>query len=113
MQLDPRDNRDAVYKLLIGCVVPRPSAWVSTVDADGVNNLAPFSFFLGVCKDPPHIAFSSGPRTGARKDTVRNLVHTGDFVVTTPCFIAPTAPRSWAPSRSKASFWPWTLSRSA
>ena len=43
MQLDPRDDRDAVYKLLIGCVVPRPIAWVSTVDADGVNNLAPFS----------------------------------------------------------------------
>ena len=81
MQLDPRDNRDAVCKLLIGCVVPRPIAWVSTVDADGVNNLAPFSFFMGVCNDPPHIAFSSGPRTGARKDTVRNLVHTGDFVV--------------------------------
>jgi flavin reductase (DIM6/NTAB) family NADH-FMN oxidoreductase RutF len=81
MQLDPRDNRDAVYKLLIGCVVPRPIAWVSTVDADGVNNLAPFSFFMGVYNDPPHIAFSSGPRTGARKDTVRNLVHTGDFVV--------------------------------
>ncbi len=38
MQLDPRDNPDAVYKLLIGCVVPRPIAWVSTVDADGVNN---------------------------------------------------------------------------
>jgi len=81
MQLDPGDNRDAVYKLLIGCVVPRPIAWVSTVDADGVNNLAPFSFFMGVCNDPPHIAFSSGPRSGARKDTVRNLVHTGDFVV--------------------------------
>jgi flavin reductase (DIM6/NTAB) family NADH-FMN oxidoreductase RutF len=36
---------------------------------------------MGVCNDPPHIAFSSGPRTGARKDSVRNLVHTGDFVV--------------------------------
>lgn len=68
MQLDPRDNRDAVYKLLIGCVVPRPIAWVSTVDAAGVNNLAPFSFFKGACNDPPHIAFSSG-RVRARGRT--------------------------------------------
>lgn len=82
MQLDPRTAApDSVYKLLIGCVVPRPIAWVSTVGADGVNNLAPFSFFMGVCQSPPTIAFSSGPRSGDRKDTVRNAQHTGDFVV--------------------------------
>ncbi len=71
----------SVYKLLIGCVVPRPIAWVSSVAPDGVHNLAPFSFFMGVCGEPPTIAFSSGPREGARKDTVVNLRHTGDFVV--------------------------------
>lgn len=51
MQLDPQTMATAaVYKLLIGCVVPRPIAWVSTVDGDGVNSLAPFSFFMGgVC----------------------------------------------------------------
>lgn len=82
MELDPRTmNPLDVYKLLIGCVVPRPIAWVSTVGPDGVLNLAPFSFFMGVCPDPPTIAFSSGPRAGAKKDTVRNLEHTGDFVV--------------------------------
>lgn len=82
MDLDPRTAApEAVYKLLIGCVVPRPIAWVSTVGADGVNNLAPFSFFMGVCQDPPTIAFSSGPRAGKGKDTVRNAQHTGDFVV--------------------------------
>ncbi len=89
MQIDPaRVPPPAIYKLLIGCVVPRPIAWVSTVSADGVNNLAPFSFFMGVCNAPPTIAFSSGPRggdsgTGAtgKKDTVRNLEVTGDFVV--------------------------------
>jgi len=82
MELDPRDlSHTAMYKLLIGCVVPRPIAWVSTVGEDGVHNLAPFSFFMGVCPDPPTIAFSSGPRDGAKKDTVRNLEHTGDFVV--------------------------------
>lgn len=82
MQLDPRTMRpESTYKLLIGCVVPRPIAWVSTVSADGVNNLAPFSFFMGVCQEPPTIAFSSGPRAQDRKDTVRNAEHTGDFVV--------------------------------
>jgi flavin reductase (DIM6/NTAB) family NADH-FMN oxidoreductase RutF len=82
MELDPRTMRqESTYKLLIGCVVPRPIAWVSTVGPDGVNNLAPFSFFMGVCQEPPTIAFSSGPRAKNRKDTVRNAEHTGDFVV--------------------------------
>src|SRR5690242_11589126 len=82
MELDPRTMKyESTYKLLIGCVVPRPIAWVSTVGPDGVNNLAPFSFFMGVCGDPPTIAFSSGPRARDRKDTVRNAEHTGDFVV--------------------------------
>jgi len=82
MQLAPRTMKhESTYKLLIGCVVPRPIAWVSTLGADGVHNLAPFSFFMGVCGDPPTIAFSSGPRAKNRKDTVRNAEHTGDFVV--------------------------------
>jgi flavin reductase (DIM6/NTAB) family NADH-FMN oxidoreductase RutF len=82
MELDPQTLKaESTYKLLIGCVVPRPIAWVSTVGANGVNNLAPFSFFMGVCGDPPTIAFSSGPRSKDHKDTVRNAEHTGDFVV--------------------------------
>jgi flavin reductase (DIM6/NTAB) family NADH-FMN oxidoreductase RutF len=82
MQLDPHTmKQESIYKLLIGCVVPRPIAWVSTLGPDGVNNLAPFSFFMGVCQEPPTIAFSSGPRAKHRKDTVRNAEHTGDFVV--------------------------------
>ena len=82
MELDPQTLKaESTYKLLIGCVVPRPIAWVSTVGANGVNNLAPFRFFMGVCGDPPTIAFSSGPRAKDHKDTVRNAEHTGDFVV--------------------------------
>ena len=82
MQLDPAAMpQQSVYKLLIGCVVPRPIAWVSSVSPDGVHNLAPFSFFMGVCNEPPTIAFSSGPREGRKKDTVANVEHTGDFVV--------------------------------
>jgi flavin reductase (DIM6/NTAB) family NADH-FMN oxidoreductase RutF len=76
----------AIYKLLIGCVVPRPIAWVSTVDADGVANLAPFSYFMAITDDPPTIAFSCSPRgergaTRSRKDTVRNVEASGGFVV--------------------------------
>ena len=82
MQLDPAVMpQQFVYKLLISCVVPRPIAWVSTVSADGVPNLAPFSFFMGVCNEPPTIAFSSSRREGNKKDTVANAEHTGDFVV--------------------------------
>src|SRR5262245_54495144 len=82
MQLDPSTMAPtAIYKLLIGCVVPLPIAWVSTVDADGVSNLAPFSFFMGVCGDPPTIAFSSGPREGRKKDTAANAARAGEFVV--------------------------------
>ena len=88
MEIDPqRLSPTASYKLLIGCIVPRPIAWVSTVGLDGVHNLAPFSFFMGVCGDPPTLAFSVGPRsttapgTARVKDTVRNLEAAGDFVV--------------------------------
>lgn len=82
MHLDPQTlPPHDIYRLLIGCVVPRPIAWVSSLSADGVANLAPFSFFMGVCGDPPTIAFSSGRRLTAKKDTVHNLEATGDFVV--------------------------------
>src|SRR5215510_10255264 len=78
MQLDPQKiGTEAMYKLMIACVVPRPIAWVSSVDANGVPNLAPFSYFMAITHDPPTIAFSSSPRAlagGARgkKDTLRN-----------------------------------------
>jgi flavin reductase (DIM6/NTAB) family NADH-FMN oxidoreductase RutF len=82
MELDPETiGGVAAYKLLIGCVVPRPIAWVSTVDGAGVRNLAPFSFFMGVCGDPPTIAFSGGPRESGGKDTVHNAEASGEFVV--------------------------------
>ena len=82
MQIDPETApAQSVYKLLIGCVVPRPIAWVSTVGPDGVNNLAPFSFFMAICNDPPTLAFSSGPRAAMSKDTARNAQATGEFVI--------------------------------
>ena len=87
MQLDPQTiGVDAMYKLIIGCVVPRPIAWVSSVDASGAPNLAPFSYFMAITHDPPTIAFSASPRAEAgggrsRKDTLRNVEATREFVV--------------------------------
>ena len=88
MDFDPqRLDPAAMYKLLIGSVVPRPIAWVSSVDAAGVRNLAPFSYFMAITHDPPTIAFSAGPRgaetTGASgtKDTLANVQATREFVV--------------------------------
>jgi flavin reductase (DIM6/NTAB) family NADH-FMN oxidoreductase RutF len=71
----------SIYKLLIGCVVPRPIAWVSSLSKAAIPDLAPFSFFLAVCNDAPTLAFSSGRRAGNEKDTVRNIEYTQDFVV--------------------------------
>jgi flavin reductase (DIM6/NTAB) family NADH-FMN oxidoreductase RutF len=87
MHVDPQIiGTEAMYKLMIGCVVPRPIAWVSSVDANGVANLAPFSYFMAITHDPPTIAFSSSPRAlsgGGRgkKDTLRNVEATREFVV--------------------------------
>ena len=82
MQFDPQIVApQSIYKLLIGCVVPRPIAWVSSLSEDAIPNLAPFSFFMAVCNNPPTLAFSSGRRQGNKKDTVRNIEYTQDFVV--------------------------------
>jgi flavin reductase (DIM6/NTAB) family NADH-FMN oxidoreductase RutF len=88
VQIDPQTlPSTAVYKLLISSVVPRPIAWVSSVDAAGVRNLAPFSYFMAITDQPPTIAFSSsqraatGPAGPSKKDTLRNVEATGEFVV--------------------------------
>ncbi|MER5718091.1 flavin reductase family protein [Streptomyces sp. NPDC002132] len=68
----------AFYRLLTAVVVPRPIAWVSTLSADGVTaNLAPHSFFTVACTDPPIVQFTSV----GRKDSLRNIEATGEFVV--------------------------------
>ncbi len=74
---DPDDPEVNPYRLLTSLVVPRPIAWVSTVDADGHGNLAPHSFFTVASGRPPVVLFSSL----GRKDTVRNVEETGEFVV--------------------------------
>ena len=79
--LDPASvPAQVVYKLLIGAVVPRPIAFVSTISVDGVRNLAPFSFFNVICAEPPTVCFSTGFRIPS-KDTLTNVKATGEFVV--------------------------------
>ncbi len=72
-----------VYKLLTAAVVPRPIAWVSTLNAAGQPNLAPFSFFNAVCSNPPTVLFCTGIRGAdhAPKDTYHNVRATGEFVI--------------------------------
>ena len=71
---DPDVN---VYRLLTALVVPRPIAWVSTLSAAGVGNLAPHSFFTVSCANPPIVQFTSV----GDKDTLANVRATGEFVV--------------------------------
>ena len=78
-KLDPK----SVYKLLIGSVVPRPIAWISTVSGEGIRNLAPFSFFTVASRQPPMLCVSVEPRPdeGSAKDTLGNIEETGEFVI--------------------------------
>jgi flavin reductase (DIM6/NTAB) family NADH-FMN oxidoreductase RutF len=82
--LDPADlSMTDNYKLIIGSIVPRPIAFVSTCSAAGVLNLAPFSFYNGVCSNPPTLLFSVVRRgsDNQKKDTLLNIEATGQFVV--------------------------------
>jgi flavin reductase (DIM6/NTAB) family NADH-FMN oxidoreductase RutF len=78
------DARGA-YRLMIACLVPRPIAWTSTLATDGTPNLAPFSYFGGVCSQPPTVMVSVGRRrSGERKDTATNLLATREAVIHIP-----------------------------
>lgn len=88
MELDPAPlTIPDRYKLLIGCIVPRPIAFVSTISPDGRPNLAPFSFFAGVAAQPMTLLFCPANKPdGTPKDTLRNALPaeeggTGEFVV--------------------------------
>jgi flavin reductase (DIM6/NTAB) family NADH-FMN oxidoreductase RutF len=83
MTINPKDHEYGnIYKLMIGCIVPRPIAFVSSLSPDGIPNLAPFSFFNGVCSNPPIVLFSTVIRKdGKHKDTLNNIEATKEFVV--------------------------------
>ena len=96
LSINPADRQPIeIYKLMTGLIVPRPVALVSTMSKEGVANLAPFSFFSGVGAVPPTVlfcpalrpVFSPEPGDAAfaeaaeRKDTLRNVEETGEFVI--------------------------------
>jgi flavin reductase (DIM6/NTAB) family NADH-FMN oxidoreductase RutF len=78
----PAIPSNEAYHWMTSTILPRPIAWVSTLSADGKANLAPFSFFQGVTSAPPTLMFVPvNLRDGSKKDTVRNIEATGEFVV--------------------------------
>ena len=83
MHIDPSQQTKADnYKLLTNLVVPRPIAWVTSINPSGVVNLAPFSFFNAVGSDPMYVVVSVGNRDdGSPKDTAANIAAGGEFVV--------------------------------
>jgi flavin reductase (DIM6/NTAB) family NADH-FMN oxidoreductase RutF len=87
LSIDPAGQPSRqIYKLMTGIIVPRPVALVSTVDADGLPNVAPFSFFSGVGSVPPTLLFCPSlhgkhANPALRKDTLANVEATGEFVV--------------------------------
>lgn len=77
-KLAPRD----AHPWMLNAINPRPIAWVSTISAAGKTNLAPFSFFQGICSNPPTLMFcGANDRTGKKKDSVINVGQVPEFVV--------------------------------
>ena len=85
MKLNPADlDHRSAHHLMVGIIVPRPIAWVSTISEEGVFNLAPFSCLMSVSLHPNLICISIGShRDGQKKDTIRNIEFSNDFVVNT------------------------------
>ncbi|CAH1212678.1 hypothetical protein PAECIP111892_03799 [Paenibacillus auburnensis] len=80
--IDPLTNTERDnYKLLVGTIIPRPIAFVTTVSEEGVLNGAPFSYFNIVSSNPPMISLSIQHSAGKPKDTARNILDTKEFVV--------------------------------
>lgn len=71
-----------IYKLMVNAIAPRPIAFVSSLSADGVANLAPFSYFMAGGANPPSVVISpTTNRDGTFKDTLRNIIETEEFVI--------------------------------
>ena len=83
MKIEPASvDAKEVYGLLMGCVTPRPIAFVSTVGENGIYNVAPFSCFTVMSMNPAIVGFAIGRRRGGgKKDTLVNIEYSRDFVV--------------------------------
>lgn len=82
MFYEPKDGHGLPHDPFKAIVSPRPIAWVSTLSTEGVANLAPYSFFNAVADRPPMVMISSSPQpSNVDKDTLENILNTGEFVV--------------------------------
>ena len=82
MRIDPAYlDPETAYRLITGVVVPRPIAWVTSLSATGVLNLAPFSAFTFVSPKPPMLAISVGRKRNVYKDTAQNILNNEEYVV--------------------------------
>ena len=82
MRIDPKNPGACnVYELGASLIVPRPVAWVSTVGPDGAFNAAPYSAFARVSSHPFIVSISIARRKGEKKDTIKNIEFSGDFVI--------------------------------
>ena len=77
-----KDNHGLAHNPFKSIIIPRPIGWISSVDAESVINLAPYSFFNAVSERPPIVMFASGSRRNGdgKKDTLRNIETTNEFV---------------------------------
>jgi flavin reductase (DIM6/NTAB) family NADH-FMN oxidoreductase RutF len=82
LSIDPAKNTEREnYKFLIGSIIPRPIAFVTTLSKDGVLNGAPFSYFNIVSSNPPMVSLSIQRSKGIQKDTARNIIGSKEFVI--------------------------------
>lgn len=83
MKIDPQSlDWYNSHELLTGLVTPRPIAFVSTIDQDGVYNIAPYSYFTAICNMPMVVGFSQGRKSkGQKKDTLQNIEFSKEFVI--------------------------------
>ncbi|NYE03979.1 flavin reductase (DIM6/NTAB) family NADH-FMN oxidoreductase RutF [Bacillus niacini] len=82
LSIDPSKNTEREnYKFLIGSIVPRPIAFVTTLSDEGIVNGAPFSYFNIVSSNPPMISLAIQRSAGRQKDTARNIIGLKEFVV--------------------------------
>ena len=82
MKFDPANASTLdIVRIFYRVLIPRPIAWVSTKSKDGIDNLAPFSFYGGVCANPPIVSLGIGRRGDNQKDTARNLIETEECVI--------------------------------
>lgn len=82
ISIDPKQNSERDnYKLLVGSIIPRPIAFVTTQSEAGVVNGAPFSYFNIVSSNPPMVSLAIQRQNGVLKDTARNIYGNGEFVV--------------------------------